>query len=136
MPAPTLDRSSLCTDNISVCQDEFAPALDKLETCCKKLDTDRTSGHPLSFITQAETKMPSWKLFLTKSNCIGLGPAVTSPGDVRCIISGANVPYILGPFNHETCLMVGECYSQGVLRGEVVRRGNGREAQWCGIILE
>ncbi|KZM19308.1 hypothetical protein ST47_g9521 [Ascochyta rabiei] len=105
-------------EHVPATQDDLTLALDILES------------H--SFIKNAEFTMTSRRLFLTKNGCIGLGPAITSPGDICCVISGANIPHVLRPFNSDTYLMVGECYVQSIMHGEAVKD----TPQWCNIILE
>ena len=60
-------------------------------------------------------------LFMTKEGRIGLGPgAATEVGDSCCIFMGATVPFVLAPGNDGRFRLVGECYVQGVMLGELI----------------
>jgi hypothetical protein len=117
-------------------QDDFSLAFDMLESYCKQLNSPNIQGNSVAFIKNAEFTITSRRLCLTKSGCVGLGPAIISPGDICCVISGVNIPYALRPFNHETYLMVGECYLESIMHGEAVRGVDGETLQWYDIILE
>lgn len=60
-------------------------------------------------------------LFMTKEGRIGLGPGeATEVGDSCCIFMGATVPFVLAPGNNGRFRLVGECYVQGVMLGELI----------------
>ncbi|RYN37584.1 hypothetical protein AA0119_g654 [Alternaria tenuissima] len=117
-------------------QDDFTPALDILESCCAHMSNIHPTNTSSSFTINAGLAMTSRRLCLTKSGCIGLGPAVMSPGDICCIVSGANIPYAIRPFNQHTFLMVGECYIQSIMHGEAVTKIDEQSTPWHDIILE
>jgi hypothetical protein len=85
------------------------------------------------FLQVAETCMVLRRLFLSSRGHIGLGPEIIMPGDVCCIISGANVPYIVRPFRPSTYLLIGECYVQDIMHGEAVGQPGHK---WKDIVLE
>ena len=60
-------------------------------------------------------------LFMTKEGRIGLGAGeATEVGDSCCIFMGATVPFVLAPGNNGRFRLVGECYVQGVMLGELI----------------
>lgn len=121
--------------NMLAIPDEFTLALETLQSRCKQLEPLGTGGNIASFVKNTQYTMSSRRLFLTKRGCVGLGSAIVSPGNVCCIIAGANVPYILRPSNHETYSMVGECYVQSIMHGEAVRKPDGQMPHWCEVLL-
>lgn len=57
------------------------------------------------------------RFFITIKGYIGLAPPEAQVGDVVCIFLGARVPFILRRLG-EYYMLVGECYTQGVMLGE------------------
>jgi hypothetical protein len=71
-------------------------------------------------------------LFLTRYGTIGLAPGrATEVGDCCCIFMGVTVPFVVAPGCDGRCRLVGECYVQGAMRGELVD-----QFQPTGIVLE
>jgi hypothetical protein len=69
----------------------------------------------------------------------GLGPSCAQVGDVLTVLCGASVPYILRP-NGEGWLLVGSCYTWGLMRGELFERNpDGRmpvaDLEQCEFVL-
>ena len=69
------------------------------------------------------------RFFVTADGCPALGPPDTTPGDTIAVLGGGKVPYVLrrqggseSPANHYS--LVGECYVQGVMQGEALRRAD------------
>ena len=65
------------------------------------------------------------KLFITNSGFIGIGPSSMESGDLIVIILGLNVPLVLRKVDgRETphYLLLGECYVQGIMDGELIQR--------------
>lgn len=62
----------------------------------------------------------TWRrLIVTDSGHVGLGPQVTEPGDVVCILKGAIMPLLLRPeADGDSFKLVGEAYIQGMMFGE------------------
>jgi len=58
-------------------------------------------------------------LFRTAKGYVGLGPLVTRPNDIVCLLFGGNVPYILRPMG-KYYKLVGECYVYGIMDGEAI----------------
>ena len=55
-----------------------------------------------------------------------LGPKVTQPGDIVCVLFGGKLPFCLRPLG-DRYLLVGECYVHGLMNGEameMMERGN------------
>lgn len=60
------------------------------------------------------------RLFLTKEGRFGLAPSASSAvGDVCCVVWGVTVPLLLTPAEAGRHKLVGECYVQGVMDGEL-----------------
>lgn len=120
----------------SVLEDDVAIALGKLESCCEQLKPNGLPGQPVSFLQKAMNDMIDRRKFMTYNGCVGFGPAIISPGDMCCVISGANVPYLLRTINDASYLLVGECYVQSVMHGEAVPCKVGQAAVWRDIRLQ
>jgi hypothetical protein len=56
--------------------------------------------------------------FMSRKGYVGLGPAIMLPGDLICILFGAQVPYILRPSHDGKHTFVGEAYCDGIMDGE------------------
>ena len=80
-------------------------------------------------ITFGETICRSRVFFRTLNGAMGIGPETTLPGDRVCVLFGSVVPFILRQVN-EHFLLVGECFSSGLMRGEAIA------AMIAGIIQE
>lgn len=48
-----------------------------------------------------------------------LGPKVTQPGDIVCVLFGGKLPFCLRPLG-DRYLLVGECYVHGLMNGEAM----------------
>ncbi|KAK5658046.1 hypothetical protein OQA88_2602 [Cercophora sp. LCS_1] len=61
------------------------------------------------------------KAFRTRNGWIGFGPRYMEPGDVVAILVGADVPFVLRPTPEHPAVftMVGECYVEGLMFGEL-----------------
>jgi len=60
------------------------------------------------------------RLFYSKKGYFGLGPAVMQPGDIVCVLFGAQVPFILRRKDSRYQL-VGESYVHGIMYGEAIK---------------
>ncbi|KAF7556965.1 hypothetical protein G7Z17_g1034 [Cylindrodendrum hubeiense] len=58
----------------------------------------------------------------TRNGWFGFGPINTAPGDVVCIIAGADVPFVLRPVG-DSFKLVGECFIHGLMFGELFEDG-------------
>jgi len=90
--------------------------------CPNTFDNLRESsqgGNWARFMADASSTCHRRKLFYTQKGYIGVGPEAMEEGDLCCILFGARVPYILRRVGHQ-CVLVGESYIHGVMRGEIV----------------
>ena len=51
---------------------------------------------------------------------MGLGPRLTEPGDLVCVLLGSQVPFVLRQV-YGCYVLVGECYCHEIMDGEAVR---------------
>lgn len=59
------------------------------------------------------------RLFRTERGYVGLGPAGSSVGDIVCTVSGTITPFLLRRRDQvEVHDLVGECYIDGIMKGE------------------
>lgn len=59
-------------------------------------------------------------LLATAKGGFGLGPLITRPGDVCCVIFGADVPFVLRPSADASGYrLLGEAFVHGVMNGEI-----------------
>jgi hypothetical protein len=73
--------------------------------------------------------------FITKQGYIGIGPLILQGGDICCVLFGAKTPFILRRDGDSTYQLVGECYIEGVMGGEVIEKMERRELQEELIVL-
>ncbi|KAH8770898.1 heterokaryon incompatibility protein-domain-containing protein [Diaporthe sp. PMI_573] len=77
-------------------------------------------GHAHSFQEAMRGACTRRRLVFTKDGHVGLGPQVTEPGDVVCILKDAIMPLVLRPeANRDSFKLVGEAYIQGMMFGEI-----------------
>ena len=67
---------------------------------------------------------------ITRDGRFAWVPKITEIGDRICIIRGANVPFVLRPKENGKFALVGECWVQGLMKGEAL---NLPGCQWGGI---
>jgi hypothetical protein len=70
------------------------------------------------------------KPFISSEGYVGLVPAHSRPGDIVCIIFGADVPFILRNVGEGEYQLIGEAYVFGIMDGEFVK-GDSREEIFC-----
>ncbi|OJD30029.1 het domain-containing protein [Diplodia corticola] len=68
------------------------------------------------------------RLFVTMDGHIGLGPGRMTEGDVIGVLYGSHWPFVLRPCG-DGFLLVGYCYVDGMMHGEIVERGDIPEKQ-------
>lgn len=61
------------------------------------------------------------KVFRTQKGCFGLGPRLMEPGDFICVLFGFHTPYVLRKVGKHY-LLIGECYVQGIMNGEIIKK--------------
>lgn len=69
------------------------------------------------------------RLFTTSEGFLGFGHEFMKPGDLVCLIYGAQVPFLLRPRDLGGYFLVGECYVHGLMYGEGMKIGSEREVQ-------
>lgn len=74
----------------------------------------------LSYGWAAACALKRRRLFYSKKGYFGLGPAVMQPGDIVCVLFGAQVPFILRRKDSRYQL-VGESYVHGIMYGEAIK---------------
>jgi hypothetical protein len=80
-------------------------------------------GNEGRFTYQAQYYCSHRKFFKTAKGLLGVGPPVMKHGDLCCVLFGSTVPFIIRPTGYRfQYQLIGECYVQGVMRGEVVRK--------------
>jgi len=117
----------------------FWDALKVVSRACNRrdpLESDLTAPEAVGIVRTAEMVMGPRRLFVTRGGRIGIGPEIAIAGDVCCIVSGAEVPYVLrscGPFGY---LLVGESYVDGTMNGEAVKSFGEQGDTWKTIVLQ
>ncbi|KAH8586696.1 heterokaryon incompatibility protein-domain-containing protein [Bisporella sp. PMI_857] len=69
------------------------------------------------------TRLPAYRLAVTKNSYFGLVPLLTEVGDRICILNGGAAPFVLMERKRpETGYrLIGECYIHGIMNGEAFR---------------
>jgi hypothetical protein len=49
-----------------------------------------------------------------------LGPRVMRRGDILCVLYGGKMPFVLRPWSNGEFLLVGECYTHGLMEGQAI----------------
>ena len=88
----------------------------------------------LEFTASFQQATTNRTFFITREGHMGLGPRNIEPGDVVCILVGAQVPFVLRASNDGYALL-GECYCHGIMYGEAVRQADGREAVLRDLVI-
>ena len=57
--------------------------------------------------------------FLSELGYLGMGPPFLRSGDIIVVFMGASVPYIIRPTSGQSFQLVGECYCDGIMDGEI-----------------
>jgi hypothetical protein len=70
------------------------------------------------------------KPFIPSEGYVRLVPAHSRPGDIVCIIFGADVPFVLRDVGEGEYQLIGEAYVFGIMDGEFVK-GDSREEIFC-----
>jgi Heterokaryon incompatibility protein (HET) len=89
--------------------------------------------------TSVEENVLRWNFFrpttrpiMTQQRRLGLAPALTEEGDVVCVVSGANAPFVLRPCEDGTYKIVGEAYVRDIMFGETL---NDNSYPWEEIVI-
>jgi hypothetical protein len=68
-------------------------------------------------------EMKGKRPFLSRLGYVGMGPQYMQTGDVIAIFNGASVPFIIRPVGEDRFRLMGECYCDGIMYGEFVKKG-------------
>ncbi|KAF2257159.1 hypothetical protein BU26DRAFT_575683 [Trematosphaeria pertusa] len=60
--------------------------------------------------------------FLTRDGYVGMGPLYMRPRDVVVVFMGARLPYVVRPVEGISFRLLGECYCDGIMDGEMVKK--------------
>ncbi|KAH7068440.1 heterokaryon incompatibility protein-domain-containing protein [Paraphoma chrysanthemicola] len=58
--------------------------------------------------------------FLSKIGYVGMGPTYMRPGDIVTVLCGATIPFVIRPVAGGKYRLIGECYCDGIMDGEIV----------------
>jgi hypothetical protein len=108
----------------------FNAALQAISRVGGPSDAELTLLEAVGLVRVAEMHLGPRRLFVTSRGHIGIGPDIVTAGDVCCIVSGGELPYILRPYGPSAYLLVGESYIDGVMDGEAVELDS-----WEDIVL-
>ncbi|OTA77992.1 hypothetical protein M434DRAFT_402304 [Hypoxylon sp. CO27-5] len=61
------------------------------------------------------------KFFVTKRGFIGIGPASLKADDLVVVILGVPVPFLVRKTESQNYILIGECYVDGIMDGELVQ---------------
>ena len=88
----------------------------------------------LEFTAAFQQATTSRRFFITREGHMGLGPRDMEPGDVVCVLLGAQVPFVLRAVNNHYAFL-GDCYCHGIMDGEAVREVDSGEAVLRDIVI-
>jgi hypothetical protein len=115
----------------------------------KSITVARPSGLEAGVMTVDEQRHASYfngrleairnaSILITENGRIGLAPLgdLVEVGDVCCIIFGASVPFLLTQAKEGRHKLIGECYINGVMDGEIMQQFAGSDLKEHRIVLE
>ncbi|OAL48315.1 HET-domain-containing protein [Pyrenochaeta sp. DS3sAY3a] len=70
----------------------------------------------------ATQRMKNKRPFMTKDGYVGLGPRYMRAGDLVVVFCGGELPYVVRPLEDGLFRLIGECYCDGVMDGEIVSK--------------
>ncbi len=75
------------------------------------------------------------RLFLLENGLLGMGPPDMRRGDHICVLFGGAAPFVLRP-SEGNYHLIGECYVNGLMRGEVASASlnDNRDVQWFTLV--
>jgi hypothetical protein len=83
-------------------------------------DTGRNVGTMYRIRMQ---EMAGKRPFISNVGYVGMGPCYMRVGDKIVILNGASVPFVVRPVGEDKFKLMGECYCDGIMHGEFVKRG-------------
>ncbi|KAI1748045.1 heterokaryon incompatibility protein-domain-containing protein [Xylaria castorea] len=76
------------------------------------------------------------RLFMSDDRTWGMATANAAVGDTICILAGCRIPVVIRETGKMGCYqLVGECYLDGVMQGEVLEQEDKQISQWRTICL-
>jgi hypothetical protein len=111
------------------------PAKATLVQCYEAMAVDSSAMSPRQhdIFASLVSALHGRRFFVTGENRIAHGPMDTQKGDVLAILAGGNVPYVLRKDSRsrshspDTYAFVGECYVNGVMEGELLKKDELRD---------
>jgi hypothetical protein len=74
------------------------------------------------FLEATSTTCMGKRLFVTENGTLGLGPGSLKVGYRCCVLCGEIVPFVLRQRNDWMYALVGECYMQHGMQGDIVQK--------------
>ena len=89
------------------------------------IDVQELANEPLvnAYLRLSSQNISYKRLCASSRRYLGWLPDAGALGDVICIFSGADVPYLLRPDRDDHYKLIGECYIQGIMHGEALING-------------
>ncbi|KAI8635649.1 heterokaryon incompatibility protein-domain-containing protein [Xylariaceae sp. FL1651] len=82
----------------------------------------QVSGDQKTFASNfSDRHIVGLRLMTTMTGNVGMGGRDARPGYAICILLGCNVPVVLKPRSNGSYQLVGECYLEGYMSGEILR---------------
>lgn len=108
---------------------------DKTYGPTSEIDTSEES-FASRFRDTTSTRTMARRLATTRKGYVGMGPSHAKKDDIVCVLFGCSVPVVLRPVNslENTFQFVGECFLDGYMYGEGVRKRN-RLSEWASTLL-
>lgn len=102
---------------------QFETLIDCLATPLDERDLDwfsRFDGIVPKVVTDLPTFSNGRHLSETQNGRLGSMPKGTKVGGKICILYGGNLPYVIRPYGEGKYTLVGDCYVNGLMYGEVM----------------
>jgi hypothetical protein len=99
---------------------QLSPPLEKTDLDFPELDKLAREGDPEKFRRAADRVSLDRQLFVTTNGHLGLGPWQMLPGDIVCVLGGADMPFVIRRTDNDCFTLVGECYVDDIMNGEAV----------------
>ncbi|KAI4942782.1 hypothetical protein J4E91_009701 [Alternaria rosae] len=121
IPLDSVCITNLVSEYRTFMDKEFLPGMDLVQKPQLVLDSEPPfEPSAIKFFHQYLNDEVDRILFITSKGMLGLGPAITLPGDVVVVLHGAPVPFVLRP-NEDLWEFVGESYLYVINEGRIHR---------------
>lgn len=116
-PSPLLSGFQVAVgpDNTPMWIDDSGPPVD----VALGLEMDIVGMKAKKFVGDMSLLARTSSFFVSENGQMGTGPKDTRPGDVVCVLLGADLPLVLRPQGRNYAL-VGPCYVCGAMYGQVM----------------